>query len=91
MRRGGFARAACAVAAAALALGGAQLACSQPEAEEMELEKSIDDTGGGAMPADPSEMRMTEEQRRAQQAAQEEATERQEFDESGQGDDAPAP
>jgi hypothetical protein len=88
MRRGGIVRAAC-VAAAAFALGGTLPACSQPEAEKMELDNSIEDTGGGAMPADPNEMQMTEEQRRAQEAAQEEALERREFEESGQGDDAP--
>jgi cell division protein FtsX len=80
---------ACALAASAFALGGALLACSQSESEKMAHGDAVDDEV--AMPVDANEMKMTEEQRRAQASAEEMQREQQEFNESGQGDDAPLP
>ena len=87
MRKRAFARAAaCTAAASGLALAGALLGCPSQD-EKMDLGETVDDEV--AMPTDAKEMKMTEEQRRAQAAAEEEATERREFNDSGQGDDLP--
>ena len=84
-----FARAtACAAAASAFALGGALLGCPS-DTETLDMGDTIDDEV--ATPTDPAEMQMTEEQRRAQAAAEMEAREREEFNDSGQGDNAPTP
>lgn len=89
MKKRWLARAAAAVAVASgIALSGALLGCPS-QTEEMDMGHTVDDEV--AMPTDPNQMQMTEEQRRAQEAAQEEALERQEFNESGQGDNAPTP
>ena len=87
MTKGWFARAAAGAAAASgIALAGALLGCPS-QTEKMDMGDAVDDEV--AAPTDPKQMEMTEEQRRAQEAAQEEAVERREFNESGQGDDAP--
>jgi hypothetical protein len=79
--------AALAAAASGLALGGALLACGK-KSEEMERGVTVDNEV--TMPTDPNEMRMTEEERRAKAAAQDEAQEQREFNDSGQGDNEPA-
>jgi hypothetical protein len=78
--------AALAAAVTGLALTGTLLACG-PKQEEMSHGDTVDNEV--AMPTDPNEMRMTEEQRRAKAAAQEEAQEQREFNDSDQGDNAP--
>jgi hypothetical protein len=89
MKKGWLARAAAGAAVASgIALSGALLGCPS-QTEKMDMGDAVDDEV--ATPTDPAEMQMTEEQRRAAEAAQEEAAERQELDESGQGDNAPTP
>lgn len=80
---------ACAVAASGIAAAGALVACTESEAEKMAHGDTVDDEV--AMPTDPAEMKMTEEERRAKAAAEDEALERKEFNDSGQGDNAPTP
>ena len=88
MTKGWIARAAAgAVAVSGIALAGALLGCPS-ETEKMDMGDTVDDEV--AMPTDPKEMEMTEEQRRAQAAAEEQAVEQREFNDSGQGDNAPA-
>jgi hypothetical protein len=78
--------AALAAAASGLALGGALLGCG-PKPEEMERGATVDNEV--TMPTDPNEMKMTEEERRAKAAAQDEAQEQREFNDSDQGDNEP--
>lgn len=80
--------AALAIAASSLAVTGALLACSESTDEELSRGVTTYDAPTGAMPFDDEE-KLTEEQRRAREAAAEEALERREFNDSGQGDNAP--
>jgi len=79
--------AALAVAAASLGITASLLACGETQTEEMErgLTTDVEET----MPVDPSEMKMTEEERRAQAAAQEEAKELRDFNDAEAQEQAP--
>lgn len=76
------------IAASGLALAPALLACGESKNEELEHGNAVD--AETSTPESQKEMQMTEEERRAKEAAQEETLERKEFNDSGQGDN-PAP
>jgi hypothetical protein len=79
--------AACVAAASGLALAGALLGCPTQE-EKMDLGEKVNREV--AMPTSDREMKMTEEERRARAAAEQEALEQKEFNDSDQGDNEPA-
>lgn len=83
--------AAVAAAASGLALGAALLACGQGEPKSEQMERGLVVDNEVAMPTSKNEMQMTEEERRAKAAAQDEALEQKEFNDSDQGDNAPPP
>lgn len=82
-------RAAVAAAASSLGIGGWLLACKETKTEEMNRGVAVDDEVN--MPESAGEMEMTEEERRAKAAAQDEALEQKEFEDSGQGSPQGAP
>ena len=79
--------AALAVAASSLGIAASLLACGETQTEEMERGLTVD--AEEVMPVDPSEMKMTEEERRAKAAAQDEATELREFNDAEAQEQAP--
>jgi hypothetical protein len=81
--------AAFAVTATGLGIGGALLACHDTKSEDMERGVKVNDEV--TMPESGKEMSMTEEERRAKAAAQDETQEQKEFNDSGQGDDESQP
>ena len=81
--------AAVAVAASGLALGAALLACGQGESKDEQMDRGLTVDNEVTMPTNQNEMQMTEEQRRAKAAAQDEALEQKEFNDSDQGDNEP--
>jgi len=81
--------AAIAAAASGLALGAALLACGEGEPKSEQMERGLTVDNEVTMPTDPNEMHMSEEQRRAKAAAQDEAQEQREFNDSDQGDNEP--
>jgi hypothetical protein len=74
-------------AASSLALAGSLLACKETKADKMAHGDKVDDEV--AMPTSPAEMQMTEEERRAKAAGEQEALEQKEFNDSEQGDNEP--
>jgi len=81
--------AALAAAASGLALGALLLACGKGEPKSEQMERGLTVDKEVTMPTDPNEMHMSEEERRAKAAAQEEAQEQKEFNDSDQGDNEP--
>ena len=74
------------VAASSLGIGGSLLACREKKTEEMDRGVAVGDEV--STPESAGEMQMTEEERRAKAAAQDEALEQKEFEDSGQGSPA---
>lgn len=72
------------IAASGLGLGTALLACGETKTEEMDRGDAVDNEV--STPESANELKMTEEERRAKAAAEQEATEQKEFNDSGQGD-----
>jgi len=81
--------AAVAAAASGLALGAALLACTEGEKKPEQMQRGLTVDNEVAMPTSKNEMQMTEEERRAKAAAQDEAQEQKEFNDSDQGDNEP--
>jgi hypothetical protein len=73
-------------AAAGLGVAAALLACSESPTEEMDRGVAVDDES--STPESAGEMALTEEERRQKAMMEEQALERREFNESGQGDDS---